>query len=94
MVRTLWAVIAGVPDPAPSAPAGLAAKATVALALIKWGSLIVAAAVLMGAGMMVLAGDHGRGAGLSPEMKKNVGNVVVALILVGAAAGIVDFFST
>ena len=81
-----------IPDPAPSAPAEFAAKASTAISWVKWGSLAVVMAVLSGAGFLILSENRG-GSGMSGEMKSKLGQVVVVLIVVGSAAQIIQFMS-
>ena len=85
--------ISQVTDPPAAAPAELKAKTNVVLGLIKWGSLIGILGLLLASGMVVLAGDRGYGGGMSPELKSSVMKAVVALVIVGAAAQIVNFVS-
>ena len=82
-----------IPDPAPQAPPGLDAKVSTVLGMIKWTSLISIVGVLLAAGWLVWSGDHGRGGGLSPEMKGALSRAVIALLIVGGASGIVQFVS-
>lgn len=91
VARALPAV--AVPDPAPSAPAGLVEQATTVLSLIKWVSIIVCAGVLMGSGVVLALAENGHGQGLSSRGKQTVGGVVVGLVLVASAAQIVTFLS-
>ena len=93
MFHVLAVALAGLPDPPPSAPAGLADKANTVLGLIKWVSLMSALAVLMGAGGLLFAAERGHGGGLSDRMKSTLGSVLVALVVVGAASAIVSFLS-
>ena len=85
--------ISQVTDPPASAPAELKAKTNVVLGLIKWGSLIGVLGLLLASGLVVLGGDRGYGSGMSPELKSSVMKAVVALVIVGAAAQIVNFVS-
>ena len=82
-----------IPDPAPQAPPGLEAKVSTVLGMVKWTSLISIVGVLLAAGWLVWSGDHGRGGGLSPEMKGALSRAVIALLIVGGASGIVQFVS-
>ena len=86
-------LIEDIPDPAPSAPPALADKVYAVLGIVKWGSLMAALAVLLGAGVALFAGERGHGSGLSPQLKSLVGSVFVVLVLVGAASQIVSFLS-
>jgi hypothetical protein len=85
--------VSQVSDPTASAPAGLMAKTDVVLGLIKWASLIGVLGLLLASGMVVLAGDRGYGGGMSPELKSSMIKAVVALVIVGSAAQIVNFVS-
>ena len=69
------------------------AKTDVVLGLIKWASLIGVLGLLLASGMVVLAGDRGYGGGMSPELKSSMMKAVVALVIVGSAAQIVNFVS-
>lgn len=86
-------VISQVSDPDAQAPAGLKAKTNVVLGLVKWGSLIGVLGLLLASGLVVLGGDRGYGGGMSPELKSSVMKAVVALVIVGSAAGLVNFVS-
>ena len=82
-----------IPDPTPTPPPGVEAKVTLVLGIVKWTSLISVVGVLLAAGWLVWSGDHGRSAGLSPEMKGMMSRAVIALVIVAGASGIVQFVS-
>ena len=83
--------VSQVSDPTASAPAGLKAKVDIVLGLIKWISLVAVLGLLLGAGVVAIAGDRGHGGGLSPELKSTVFKAVGALVVVGSASAIVNF---
>ena len=90
MLRLLWSSI---PDPAPSAPAGVADKVNTVLSLVKWASLMASLAVLLGSGALLFAGERGHGGGMSPQLKSTIGSVLVVLIIVGSASQLVQWMS-
>ena len=83
--------VSDVADPTASAPAGLVSKVNIVLGLVKWVSLVAVLGLLLGAGVVAMAGDRGHGAGLSPELKSTVLKAVGALVVVGSASAIVNF---
>lgn len=80
-----------VTTPTANAPAELKNAVNTVLGLIKWISLAAVMALLLSAGGVALAGDMGRGSGLSSEMRNLVGRAILALIVIGSAASIINF---
>lgn len=80
-----------VSDPKAVAPPGLQATVSTVLGFVKWASITAVLGLLLSAGVVALAADHGRGGGLSSEMKSLVGRAVVALIIIGSGAQVVNF---
>ena len=83
-----------VPDPDAAAPEQLKQKVDIVLGLVKYGSLIAVLAILLGAGMVAVAGDRGYGGGMSPELKSTVMKGVIALVIVASATQIVTFVAS
>ena len=92
-VRMIHMLLSSIPDPAPSAPAEVAAKVTTVLGLVKWTSLMAALAVLLGSGALLFAAERGHGGGMSPQLKSTLGSVLVVLIVVGSASQLVQWLS-
>jgi hypothetical protein len=87
------ALVAGapVPDPAPQAPPGLAAKVNIVLAWGKWGVLICGVAGLLISGGKMAIGHRNRSA-LAADGATGIPWVIGGLSLVAASAGIVAVF--
>jgi hypothetical protein len=90
---TVGAVGQAIPDPAPSAPAGLVSRVGPVLAIVKWGSLAAIAVLLAASGLVVAMANSGRGGGMSPELKENVTKAVIGLVVTMSAVQIVQFFT-
>ncbi len=92
-IGTASRFVAQIADPTADAPAGLKAKVDLVLGIVKYGSLAAVLGLLLASGMISLAGDRGYGGGMSPGLKSTVQTAVVALVLIGSAAQLVDFLS-
>jgi hypothetical protein len=87
-----WRAVAGaVPDPAPQAPPGLAAKVNTVLGWGKWGVLICGVAGLLISGGKMAIGHRNRSA-LAADGATGIPWVIGGLSLVAASAGIVAVF--
>jgi hypothetical protein len=87
-----WHAVAGaVPDPAPQAPPGLAAKVNTVLGWGKWGVLICGVAGLLISGGKMAIGHRNRSA-LAADGATGIPWVIGGLSLVAASAGIVAVF--
>lgn len=87
-----WRSIAGaVPDPAPQAPPGLAAKTSIVLGWGKWGVLICGVAGLLISGGKMAIGHRNRSS-LAADGAAGIPWVIGGLSLVAASAGIVAVF--
>jgi hypothetical protein len=82
---------ANIPNPQPSAPAELSAKAATVVGLIKWGSLMAGLAGLAAFGMLALAADRGGMGSQAADMKERLGKIIVALVVVMTSTSIVTF---
>ena len=83
-----------IPNPAPSAPADVSAKASVVIGFIKWASLIAGLAGLAAFGMLALAADRGGMGSHAADMKERLGKIIVALVVVMTSTSIVTFIAT
>lgn len=90
-----WPFFAGggpsIPNPAPSAPPGLAVKASTILAWGKWGALVCGVAGLLICGGKMAIGHRNR-ASFAADGATGIPWVLGGLSLVAASAGIVAVF--
>jgi hypothetical protein len=89
---SMWHVLAaGVPNPAPQAPPGLAGDANTILSWGKWGVLICGVAGLLMSGGKMAIGHRNRSS-LAAEGAIGIPWVICGLSRVAASAGIVAVF--
>jgi len=95
VVLLAWHSVAGggpaVPDPAPQAPPGLAAKTNIVLGWGKWGVLVCGVAGLLISGGKMAIGHRNRSS-LAADGATGIPWVIGGLSLVAASAAIVAVF--
>lgn len=82
-----------VPEVAAKAPPGVGEKATPILEAIKWGSVMLVFALLLGTGAVVVGGNNGFGGGVSSKMKQHIGGAIGGLVIVASAAQLVNWIA-
>jgi hypothetical protein len=82
---------AGIPDPAPVAPPGLAGRVSTLLAWWKWGSLVAGVFGLIGCGAMMAIGRRNR-SNLAADGATGIPWVLAGLTLIALSSGIVGVF--
>jgi hypothetical protein len=82
---------AGVPDPAPVAPPGLAGDVNTLLAWWKWGALVAGVFGLVGCGAMMAIGRRNRSS-LAADGATGIPWVLAGLTLIALSSGIVGVF--
>ena len=82
----------GVPNPAPSAPPGLAADANTILSWGKWGAMICGIAGLLTSGGKMAIGHFQNRSTTAAEGASSIPMVLFGLSLVAASSGIVAVF--
>lgn len=82
---------AGVPDPAPVAPPGLAGDMNTLLAWWKWGALVAGIFGLIGCGAMMAIGRRNRSS-LAADGATGIPWVLAGLTLIALSSGIVGVF--
>ena len=82
---------AGVPDPAPVAPPGLAKRVNTLLAWWKWGALVAGVFGLVGCGAMMAIGRRNR-SNLAADGATGIPWVLAGLTLIALSSGIVGVF--
>jgi len=82
---------AGVPDPAPVAPPGLAGDMNTLLAWWKWGALVAGVFGLIGCGAMMAIGRRNRSS-LAADGATGIPWVLAGLTLIALSSGIVGVF--
>jgi hypothetical protein len=85
------ALAAGVPNPAPVAPPGLAGRVSTLLAWWKWGALIAGLFGLIGCGAMMAIGRRNR-SNLAADGATGIPWVLAGLTLIALSSGIVGVF--
>ena len=85
------ALAAGVPDPAPVAPPGLAGDMNTLLAGWKWGALVAGVFGLIGCGAMMAIGRRNRSS-LAADGATGIPWVLAGLTLIALSSGIVGVF--
>lgn len=84
-------VTAGVPNPAPQAPPGLANRVNTLLGWWKWGALIAGIFGLVGCGAMMAIGRRNR-SNLAADGATGIPWVLAGLTLIALSSGIVGVF--
>jgi len=79
---------AGVPNPAPIAPPGLASRVNTLLAWWKWGALVAGVFGLVGCGAMMAIGRRNR-SNLAADGATGIPWVLAGLTLIALSSGIV-----
>ncbi len=87
--RTVLA--AGIPNPAPQPPPGLARRVNTLLAWWKWGSLVGGVFGLIGCGAMMAIGRRNR-SNLAADGATGIPWVLAGLTLIALSSGIVSVF--
>jgi hypothetical protein len=82
---------AGIPNPAPVAPPGLAGRVSTLLAWWKWGSLVAGVFGLIGCGAMMAIGRRNR-SNLAADGATGIPWVLAGLTLIALSSGIVGVF--
>jgi hypothetical protein len=82
---------AGIPNPAPLAPPGLAGRVGTLLAWWKWGSLVAGVFGLIGCGAMMAIGRRNR-SNLAADGATGIPWVLAGLTLIALSSGIVGVF--
>jgi hypothetical protein len=82
---------AGVPNPAPVAPPGLARRVDTLLAWWKWGSLVAGVFGLIACGAMMVIGRRNR-SNLAADGATGIPWVLAGLTLIALSSGIVGVF--
>jgi hypothetical protein len=82
---------AGIPDPAPVAPPGLAGDMNTLLAWWKWGALVAGVFGLIGCGAMMAIGRRNRSS-LAADGATGIPWVLAGLTLIALSSGIVGVF--
>jgi hypothetical protein len=82
---------AGVPNPAPSAPPGLAGPVNKLLGWWKWGALVAGVFGLIGCGAMMAIGRRNRSS-LAADGASGIPWVLAGLTLIALSSGIVGVF--
>lgn len=83
-----------IPNPPPSAPAAVAAKASTIVGFVKWGSLIAALIALAGFGMMALAAERGGLGSQAADVKERFGKIVLVIVVAVTSTSIVTFLAS
>ena len=83
--------LAGIPDPAPVAPPGLAGRVNTLLAWWKWGALVAGVFGLIGCGAMMAIGRRNR-SNLAADGATGIPWVLAGLTLIALSSGIVGVF--
>jgi hypothetical protein len=92
-VLLAWRSVAGaVPNPAPQAPPGLAAKTSIVLGWGKWSVLICGIAGLLMSGGKMAIGHFRNHSSLAADGATGIPWVIFGLSLVAASAAIVSVF--
>jgi hypothetical protein len=81
-----------VPNPAPKAPPGLTAQASLALSWLKGLGVVFAVGALIFCGIKVMVGRHGR-SNTGAEGVTGIGWVIAGLTVIAVSAGIVKAFT-
>ena len=82
---------AGIPNPAPVAPPGLASRVSTLLAWWKWGSLVAGLFGLVGCGAMMAIGRRNR-SNMAADGATGIPWVLAGLTLIALSSGIVSVF--
>jgi hypothetical protein len=82
---------AGIPNPAPVAPPGLASRVSTLLAWWKWGSLVAGVFGLVGCGAMMAIGRRNR-SNMAADGATGIPWVLAGLTLIALSSGIVSVF--
>ena len=82
---------AGVPNPVPKAPPGLARRVNTLLAWWKWGALVAGVFGLVGCGAMMAIGRRNR-SNLAADGATGIPWVLAGLTLIALSSGIVGVF--
>jgi hypothetical protein len=82
---------AGVPNPAPQAPPGLAGPVNTLLGWWKWGALVAGVFGLIGCGAMMALGRRNRSS-LAADGATGIPWVLAGLTLIALSSGIVGVF--
>ena len=82
---------AGIPNPAPVAPPGLASRVSTLLAWWKWGSLVAGVFGLVGCGAMMAIGRRNR-SNMAADGATGIPWVLAGLTLIALSSGIVGVF--
>jgi hypothetical protein len=91
MKQHLSGLSAGVPNPAPLAPPGLASRVNTLLAWWKWGALVAGVFGLVGCGAMMAIGRRNR-SNLAADGATGIPWVLAGLTLIALSSGIVGVF--
>jgi hypothetical protein len=91
MNQHLSGLSAGVPNPAPLAPPGLASRVNTLLAWWKWGALVAGVFGLVGCGAMMAIGRRNR-SNLAADGATGIPWVLAGLTLIALSSGIVGVF--
>jgi len=89
---TSSALAAGVPNPAPLAPPGLAGPVNTLLGWWKWGALVAGVFGLIGCGAMMAIGRRNRSS-LAADGATGIPWVLAGLTLIALSSGIVGVFA-
>jgi hypothetical protein len=82
---------AGIPNPAPTAPPGLAGPVNTLLGWWKWGALVAGVFGLIGCGAMMAIGRRNRSS-LAADGATGIPWVLAGLTLIALSSGIVGVF--